>query len=223
MVTTRIGDYLCLPVSKVFNRDSKIRVAKRLGDYLRSLRRQRGWTQSCAGEAVGVDAVTIRRWELGLFSPSSNRIPKVAEAYGVEVSALLDVAKAAEQNDSAVVLSIKGYMGAGTTPESETCNLGAISLPSHMVQGDSDDYCLTVSGDSLVPDGIHDGDVLLVYPNRAPSIGSLCVIEMDCRLCAGTYINPEILRVRTATGTMIDVEITPEQMVGTIAWHVRKM
>lgn len=167
--------------------------------------------------------MTIRRWELGLFSPSSNRIPKVAEAYGVEVSALLDVAKAAERNDSAVVLRIKGYMGAGTTPESETCNLGTISLPSHMVQGDPDDYCLTVSGDSLVPDGIHDGDVLLVYPNRAPSIGSLCVMERDCRLCAGIYINPEILRVRTATGTMIDVEITPEQMVGTIAWHVRKM
>ena len=48
--------------SQMINRASKRRVAKRLGDSLRSLRRQKGWTQSQAGEAVGVDSATIRKW-----------------------------------------------------------------------------------------------------------------------------------------------------------------
>ncbi len=207
----------------MFNRDSRIRVAKRLGEYLRYLRHQKGWTQSCAGDAIGVDPVTIRRWELGIFSPSSKKILQVAEAYGLEVSELIDVAEAAEQNDSGAVLPIKGYLYAGTTPKSDTRDLGTISLPSRMVQGSFGDFFRIVSGDSLVPDGIYDGDVLLVRPGQAPNIGSLCVVYMDRRSCAVTYKDPENLRMRTATGTIVDVEITPEQMVGTIAWHARKM
>ncbi len=207
----------------MINRDSKRRGSERFGEYLRSLRRQKGWTQSRAGEAVGVDAVTIRRWELGLFSPSRNRISQVAEAYEVEVSELFDAFEAAGQNDATVVLPIKGYLGAGITPESQISDLGTISLPSQMIQGHSDDYCLRVSGDSLAPDGIHDGDVLLVCPDQQPSVGSLCVVDIDFRLFAVTYIDRGNLRVRTATGTVVEVEITPEQLVGTVAWHVRKL
>ena len=113
----------------MFQRESRKRVAERLGSYLRLLRQKKGWTQSLAGEAVGVDPVTIRRWELGLFSPSSNRIGRVAEAYGVEVSALIDAADAKHQDESTSVLPIKGYLEAGTTPESQTNDLGTISLP----------------------------------------------------------------------------------------------
>ena len=207
----------------MINHDSKRQVAERFGDFLRSLRRQRGWTQAQAGEAVGVDAVTIRRWELGLFSPSSKRIVEVAEAYGVAVSELIDASKAAERDDSTAFLPIKGYLDAGIDSESDGSSLGNIALPSYMLQRHSDDYCLRVNGDRLAPDGIHDGDVLLVCPDQAPSVGSLCVIDMDYHLCAVTYLDQGNLRVRTATGNVIGVAIKPEQMVGTVAWHVRKM
>jgi SOS-response transcriptional repressor LexA len=210
-------------VHPLINRDSKTRVAKRFGDYLRSLRRQKGWTQSRAGEAVGVDTVTIRRWELGLFSPSSNRFAQVAAAYGVEASEMVDASKDAEQDESTAFLPIRGYLAAGSNSESDTSDLGNIALPSYMAPGSSKDYCLRVNGDSLVPDGIHDGDVLLVCPDQAPSIGSLCVIDVDIRLRAVTYITQESFRVRTTTGATVDVAITPEQMVGTVALHVRKM
>lgn len=207
----------------MFQRGSRKRVAERLGSYLRLLRQKKGWTQSLAGEAVGVDTVTIRRWELGLFSPSSNRIGRVAEAYGVEVSALIDAADAKHQDESTSVLPIKGYLEAGTTPESQTNDLGTISLPSPMVQGGPGAYFLVVSGDSLVPDGIHDGDVLLVCPAQPPSFGGLCVIEKDDCLYAGTYITQGILRVRTNTGTTVDVDMTADQLIGAVGWHVRKM
>lgn len=158
-----------------------------------------------------------------MFSPSSNRIERVAEAYGVDVSALIDAADAEEQDESSSVLPIKGYLEAGTTPEPQAGDLGTISLPSPMIQGGPGAYFLVVSGDSLVPDGIHDGDVLLVCPDQPPRVGGLCVIEKDDCLYAGTYVTPGSLRVRTNTGTTMDVDLTPDQMIGAVGWHVRKM
>lgn len=204
-------------------RDSRRRGAERLGSHLRTLRHKKGWTQALAGEAIGVDAVTIRRWELGLFSPSTNRIEQVADAYGVEVSELIDAAEAEEPDRSTAAFPVKGFVGPGTTLVSGTSDLGTISLPLQIVQAHPDDYCLRVMGDSLVPDGIHDGDVLLVCPERVPNMGSLCVVDMDSSLRAVILITQRIFRARTATGATVDVEITPEQLVGTVAWHVRKM
>ena len=178
------------------NRDSK----RRFGEYLRSLRRHRGWTQSRAGQAVGVDAVTIRRWELGYFSPTSNRIGQVAEAYGVDVAEIIDASEAAEQDESTAFLPIQGFLHGGAPSESGRSDMGTISLPACMSQGHPDAYCLLVRGDNLVPDGIHDGDVLVVWPDQAPSIGSFCVLEMaPTSLRGGTLVNQGNLRVRTAT------------------------
>jgi SOS-response transcriptional repressor LexA len=170
-----------------------------------------------------VDAVTIRRWELGLFSPSSNRIGRVAEAYGVEVSELMGAADMDDGDESSSVLPIKGYVEAGATPAPQSDDLGTISLPTPMVQGGPSAYFLVVSGDSLVPDGVHDGDVLLVCPEQPPRVGGLCVIEKDDSLYAGTYITPGSLRVRTNTGTTVDMDLTPDQLIGAVGWHVRKM
>ena len=207
----------------MFIRQDKRRVAKRFGGYLRFLRRQRGWTQAHAGQAVGVDAVTIRRWELGLFSPSGKRIAQVAEAYGVELGALIEASNTAELDDSTAFLHIKGFLDAGSDSEPESSDMGIIALPSHMIRGHSDDYCLRVDGDRLAPDGIHDGDVLLICPDQMPSIGSLCVIDMGSSLCAFTYVSTGNFRVRTATGTSIDVDMMLGKLIGTVAWHVRRM
>ncbi len=207
----------------MFQRQSKKRIAERLGAYLRSLRQQKGWTQSLAGEAVGVDSVTIRRWELGLFSPSENRIARVAEAYGVEVSALICAAEPEDQPDLPAVIPIKGYLDAGTTPESESSDLGSISFSAPIIQQSPSDYFLVVSGDSLAPNGINNGDVLLVCPERPPRTGGLCVINIDGCLIGGIYINRGTIRVRATTGTNVDLELTPEQLVGPVAWHIRKI
>ncbi len=207
----------------MFQRKSKKQIAKRLGSYLRSLRHEKGWTQSLAGKAVGVDSVTILRWELGLHSPSANRIAQVADAYGVDVSALIDAAEPEDQAGPATVIPIKGYLDAGTTPDSDSNGLGSISFSSPMIQQSPDDYLLVVSGNSLAPYGIHNGDVLLVCPNQPPKIGGLCVMEMEGCLFAGTYTNKGSLRVRNTTGTTVDLDLMPEQLIGPVPWHIRKI
>ena len=205
------------------NRSSSQRAAKQLGAFVRSSRNQQGWTQSRAGEAVGVDAVTVRRWELGMFSPSAERIGRVAEAYGVDVSTLLKAAEAGEQNAGTAVVPVNGYLNAGMRPDSDATRPDTVSLPLSIMEGRPDSYCLVVSGDSLVPDGIHHGDFLLVSPDEVPSIGSLCVLDAENYFYAAIYVTQGSLRVRTTTGTTVDVEILPEQLVGIVAWHIRKL
>ena len=53
---------------------------------------QNGLTQSRAGELVGVDGVTVRRWELGIFSPSGENLQHLAEIYGLTIEDLLSAA-----------------------------------------------------------------------------------------------------------------------------------
>ncbi|MBC8281893.1 MAG: helix-turn-helix domain-containing protein [Chloroflexi bacterium] len=197
--------------------------AKRLGSYLRSLRLQNGWTQNQAGEEVGVDAVTIRRWELGLFSPSINRIESVASVYGVDVSALINAAESGVHGDSVLIVPVKGFLNAGNNPPTETDHLGTVSLPLHMNEGGQNAYCLLVTGDTLVPDGVHDGDVLLVDPDQIAEIGSLCVVELDRSLRAGTFISSGRVNVRTRIGAMIEMEVATDELIGTVVWHIRRM
>jgi hypothetical protein len=54
-------------------------------------------------------------------------------------------------------------------------------------------------------------------------MGSLCVIAIDNSFRAVTYITQQMYRVRTVTGATVDVEVAPEQRIGTVSWHVRKM
>ena len=125
-------------------------------------------------------------------------------AYGVEVGTLIDAAEAAEQEDSTAVISIKGYVGTGTTPESGTGDLGTISLPLQMVQRHPGDNCLRVIGDSLVPHGIHDGDVLLVCPDQPPPSAAFVLLTWIADY-ARSPTSRDRLRMRTATGTNVDL------------------
>lgn len=64
------------------------REARRLGENVRALRLDRGWTQSEAAEAVGVHPVQVSRIEAGEARVSLPTLVGLALAFGVEVSAL---------------------------------------------------------------------------------------------------------------------------------------
>ena len=90
--------------------------AKRLGIYLRGLRTAQGWTQSELAEMVEVDAVTIRRWELGMFSPSLRNSERLADIYGVGVEDLMSAANVEPTQTDAAGLPVTGYLGTGAPP-----------------------------------------------------------------------------------------------------------
>jgi transcriptional regulator with XRE-family HTH domain len=66
-----------------------------VGSRLRAARRGAGLTQKQLGDALGVEAITVSRWERGVTSPSLPRLRRVAELTGTTVSDLVRAPDAA--------------------------------------------------------------------------------------------------------------------------------
>ena len=62
-----------------------------LGERVRFARRGAGLTQKQFAEALGVESITVSRWERGVTTPSLWRLQRVAELTGTHVSDLLRV------------------------------------------------------------------------------------------------------------------------------------
>ena len=62
---------------------------------LRAARLGTGLTQKQLAEALGVDSITVSRWERGVTSPSLPRLRRIADVTGTTVSDLLRNADAA--------------------------------------------------------------------------------------------------------------------------------
>jgi len=66
-----------------------------VGGRLRTARRSAGLTQKQLAEALGVESITVSRWERGVTSPSLPRLRRIAEITETTVSDLVRVPDAA--------------------------------------------------------------------------------------------------------------------------------
>jgi transcriptional regulator with XRE-family HTH domain len=60
-----------------------------LGERIRTLRKEAGWSQAELGEKAGVDSQRISRYENGRITPSLDAIVRIAEAFNVSIDHLL--------------------------------------------------------------------------------------------------------------------------------------
>jgi transcriptional regulator with XRE-family HTH domain len=60
-----------------------------LGERLKQLRRERGWSQADLAAKVGADAGQISRYENGRMTPSAEAVVKLAEALDIATDYLL--------------------------------------------------------------------------------------------------------------------------------------
>lgn len=63
--------------------------AKTLAAKIKECREFQEMTQREFGDFIGVDSITISRWERGVLGPSKENLPAVAKALGTTVDALL--------------------------------------------------------------------------------------------------------------------------------------
>ncbi|HZU60726.1 MAG TPA: helix-turn-helix transcriptional regulator [Solirubrobacteraceae bacterium] len=60
-----------------------------LGERIRQLRKEVGWSQAELGEKIGTDSQRVSRYENGRITPSLDAIVRVAEAFNVSIDYLL--------------------------------------------------------------------------------------------------------------------------------------
>ena len=66
-----------------------------VGGRLRTARRSAGLTQKQLAEALGVESITVSRWERGVTTPSLSRLRRIAEFTQTTVSDLVRAPDAA--------------------------------------------------------------------------------------------------------------------------------
>ncbi len=72
---------------------------KKIGAFLKELRKEKGLTQEQLAEILGVSGRTVSRWETGTNMPDLSILIQVAEFYDVEVKEILDGERKGEPMD----------------------------------------------------------------------------------------------------------------------------
>ncbi len=72
---------------------------KKIGEFLKVLRKERGLTQEQLAEILLVSGRTISRWETGTNMPDLSILIKMAEFYNVELKEILDGERKSENMD----------------------------------------------------------------------------------------------------------------------------
>lgn len=210
-------------MNRVVAKTATREAARRLGTHLRALRTARGWTQRQVAGEVGVDSVTLRRWELGMFSPSQVNMERLAAIFEVDLESLMQVVSAPASSIGMPAIPIKGYVDAGTPRTEYDVDLGLSSVPSSLVNDNSNAFLRVVSGDWLTVDGIHDSDMLVVNPDGLPGLGMISIIRLGPAYCGAAYIPGVGFRWRTPGGRIESLSTDEVGFAGNVIGHIRKM
>lgn len=69
--------------------DQEDHAAMPLGERIRELRKQAGWSQAELAEKIGVDAGRVSRYEAGRITPSAEALVRLGEVLNVSIDHLL--------------------------------------------------------------------------------------------------------------------------------------
>jgi repressor LexA len=98
---------------------------------------------------------------------------------GIDGSARsMEVDPAVARMGKAIELPLVGLITAGEPIEAIE-EKEAVDVPSNLVGNAAETYVLRVKGDSMIEDGIHSGDLVVVEKNPAPQNGEIVVALLD--------------------------------------------
>ena len=198
---------------------------KRTLDYVSSFIEQHGYSpsyreianglklNSVATVAQHIDSLVAK----GLLTKGNNSARSLMPVSEVE-SAVFD--------EKAVRLPIMGLIAAGSPIETISGHPETLEVPPFMV-GKRSSYVLQVKGNSMINDGIHSGDYVVVQEKETPSNGEVVVALIDGQEATLKRYYKEAGRVRLqpANDAMEPIYVTPDmglQIQGVVIGLIRK-
>lgn len=85
---------------------------KKIGAFMKELRREKGITQENLAETLGVTGRTVSRWETGSNMPDLDLLIRIADYYDVEIREILDGERKSEKMNKELeetVLKVADY------------------------------------------------------------------------------------------------------------------
>ncbi|HMX62351.1 MAG TPA: transcriptional repressor LexA [Candidatus Sumerlaeota bacterium] len=111
------------------------------------------------------------------------------------------------QLDAAYKLPVKGTVAAGLPIEAYETDSERLAVPSEMVKNADDTFVLRVRGDSMIDDGIHEGDYLIVERVKDARNGQAVVALVNGyeTTVKRLYKEGENIRLQPANSTMAPI------------------
>ncbi len=198
---------------------------KRTLDYVSSFIEQHGYSPSYREIANGLklnSVATVAQHidslvSKGLLTKGNNSARSLMPVSEVE-SAVFD--------EKAVRLPIMGLIAAGSPIETISGHPETLEVPPFMV-GKRSSYVLQVKGNSMINDGIHSGDYVVVQEKETPSNGEVVVALIDGQEATLKRYYKEAGRVRLqpANDAMEPIYVTPDmglQIQGVVIGLIRR-
>lgn len=144
---------------------------------LRNRRQEIGLTLEQVADKVGVTKSTVQKWESGeIANMKRDKIILLSKALKVSPIWIMNLG---EDDISLKSLSLPKIPILGTV---------AAGTPIHMANQASDffeassigaDYALKVKGDSMIEEGIHDGDIVFIKQCNVAENGEIVVVDIE--------------------------------------------
>lgn len=140
-----------------------------LGKRIKKARLAKELTQKQLAKLLKVTDATINRYEKDLRKPDPQMLKAIADVLGVSVDYLLngEEGKVTQpisnvQPVDMVMLPILANIRAGRPLFAEEHLQGYMPFPKEMLTKGYEHFLLRVDGDSMIGDGIEDGDIVLI-------------------------------------------------------------
>ena len=129
-------------------------------------------------------------------------------------------------NEPGIGLPVLGLIAAGSPIETITGHKETLEVPAFMV-GTKNSYVLQVKGDSMIEDGIHDGDYVVVQEKEVPSNGDTVValVNGNDATLKRYYKESNRIRLQPANSSMEPIYVdakTPIKIQGVLIGLIRK-
>ena len=100
------------------------------------------------------------------------RLPHKARA--LKLKKVINLPKPDERS-----LPFLGRIAAGNPIEAITGSFEQISVPNYLINGKDEHFTLEVTGDSMIEDGINDGDIVVIKKSNVANSGDIIVALVD--------------------------------------------
>lgn len=128
------------------------------------------------------------------------------------------------ENETAIELPILGFIAAGAPLEPHTDPNSYMSVPANIIQGKKPGYVLQVKGNSMIDEGILDGDYAIVQHQQEAQNGDIVVAILPNGFATlkRIFFERERIKLQPANSNMTPIYTTHVKIQGRVIAVFRK-
>ena len=128
-------------------------------------------------------------------------------------------------NENMIAIPLLGHVAAGAPILADENHERTINFDADLLSGVGPTFALRVRGDSMIEEGIHDGDMVLVRQQSTARNGDIVVALIDGEATVKYYFHEgHRIRLQPANSSMDPIFVGPDQdtaIQGTVAGVIR--